>query len=542
MRIRLIWKAAFFMSHSILRVDGRSGPLSIAFSPPAMLSSLLAQLDGSPVDMPCGGKRRCFKCKVIVSGAAAPAGDQERSLLSEEERAAGVRYACMTEALGDIQVRPVEEKQGNYIQTDGALPSFAAAPWGTRLGAAVDIGTTTLAAYLYDLPSLSLLDAQSRPNPQAGYGADVISRLECSLNGKREELASSIRTGVRQLLGALSRQAGRDLNELDSLVLTGNTAMLYLLCGRDPSSITAAPFEMDCSFGCFLRPDELDLPLGSDCRIYLPRCISAYVGADITTALLAAGFFRDGRVPEGPPRLLIDIGTNGEMALASGGRLLCCSTAAGPALEGAGIRQGMTARDGAVHKVSLTDGRIVCEVLGGGEGTGICGSGLVDAIAVMRRAGVLDETGLIDEESHAFTQWIEEADGQPAFRLPGTRVLLTQKDIRAVQLAKSAICAGMITLIEEAGLPPDQVTSLVIAGGFGARIDVASAEAIGLIPPGFAAKARAVGNGAGAGASMVLLSEAILRDSDRIAGVSRTIELSTHPRFTEAYVEGMFFP
>lgn len=528
------------MEQCHLYIEGGDGPAAVPFTPPARLYDLLAG-SGMPVDTPCGGRQRCLKCKVKVSGAAAPAGERERGLLTPQEQASGIRYACMTDLLGDARVSPVGEQREVQAQIEGALPAFDPAAWGRRLGAAVDIGTTTLAAYLYSLPDAALLATRSDLNPQAGFGADVISRLEKSLGGSRAELAGCIRAGIGQLLEGLCRSAGREAAELDSLVLTGNTAMLYLLCGRDPSSITAAPFAMDCAFGCFLRPADLDLPLVPDCRIYLPRCFSAYVGADITTALLAAGFYRDGRIPAGPPRLLVDIGTNGEMALAADGKLLCCSTAAGPALEGAGIHQGMMARGGAVHQVSLQDGRMVCRVLGGGEGTGICGSGLVDAVAVMRRAGVLDETGLIDEESHAFTAYLEEINGQPAFRLPGTGVVLTQQDIRAVQLAKSAICAGMITLIEEAGLRPEDIDSLSIAGGFGARINVASAEAIGLIPPGFAAKSKAIGNAAGTGASMVLLSEAVRAGSEHLADLSRTVELSTHPRFMEAYIDGMYF-
>ena len=180
-------------------------------------------------------------------------------------------------------------------------------------------------------------------------------------------------------------------------------------------------------------------------------------------------------------------------------------------------------------------------MLGGGEAQGICGSGLVDAVAALCEAGVIQDTGLIDEESHAFTAYVEECDGQPAFRLPGTAVRLTQKDIRAVQLAKSAICAGMRTLIAEAGLQAEAIAELVVAGGFGSRIDPVSAERIGLFPAGFAAKARAVGNAAGAGAAMVLLSDPIRREAEGMPAAVRTVELSSHPGFMDAYIDGMYF-
>lgn len=199
------------------------------------------------------------------------------------------------------------------------------------------------------------------------------------------------------------------------------------------------------------------------------------------------------------------------------------------------------ARTGAIYRVRLEGLTMTCDVLGGGEAQGICGSGLVDAVAALCEAGVLLDTGLIDEENHAFTAYIEDWEGQPAFRLPGTAVRLTQKDIRAVQLAKSAICAGMRTLLAEAGIQPEAVAELVVAGGFGSRIDPVSAERIGLFPTGFAAKARAVGNAAGAGAAMVLLSDPIRREAEGMPAAVRTVELSSHPGFMDAYIDGMIF-
>lgn len=525
-----------------LEVLCSSGQKNLSFAPPILLSRVLAD-NGVPLDMPCGGRQRCLKCKVRVQGDTAPLTAREKELLTPEEQSAGIRYACMTELLGNAKVElPRTRTASDRIVTDGALPPFPLEPWGQDLGMAVDIGTTTVAAYLYDLKTGSRLATQSEKNPQAVFGADVISRLEKSLAGQREALARSIRDCIARLTSALCREATVTADRVDSAVLTGNTAMLYLLCGRDPSSITAAPFEQDCYFGFFLTPEELSLPLKPACRVYLPRCLSAYVGADITTALMAAEFYKDGCVQADHPRLLVDIGTNGEMALAADGQLLCCSTAAGPAFEGAGIHQGMMAKNGAIHKVSYENGRILCQVLGEGPAAGICGSGLVDAIAVLRRAGILDDTGVINEEDHAFTSCITEVDGQTAFQLPDTQVVLTQKDMRAVQLAKSAICAGMITLMEEAKMSPQQVSELVIAGGFGSKIDVASAEAIGLIPAGFASKAKAIGNAAGAGAAMVLLSDAVREDTQRMGKVARTVELSTHPTFMDAYIDGMLFP
>ena len=465
--------------------------------------------------------------------------DRERELLGEEAVQAGYRYACMTTALGDVTVTLPKKDKSDRIVTAGDMADFALKPWGEGYGAAVDIGTTTVALYLYRLADGELVGTASERNPQAPFGADVISRIECSMAGDAPKLAEMIRSCLARMLKSACASGGVGMDEVSSLVLTGNTAMLYLLTGKSPLSIAKAPFEQDTYFGEFLRPEELELPLKPEARVYLPRCISAYVGADITTALMAAGF--DRRKAGDEAALLVDIGTNGEMALAAGDRLLCCSTAAGPAFEGAGIYQGMNAKEGAISKVALEGETITCQVIGGGPAKGICGSGIVDAVAAMVRTGILDPTGVINEEDHPFTDCITEADDQVAFRLPGTQVVITQKDIRSIQLAKSAICAGMTTLIGEAGLQPEDVKRLYIAGGFGAFIDVRSAECIGLIPPGFAAKAKAIGNAAGAGASMVLLGDEVRIGAEQLSREAETIELSSSPRFMDAYVENMLF-
>lgn len=525
------------MKIDIVRGENRT---SLAYDTPVLLSTVFAD-QGIPVEMPCGGRQRCLKCKVKASGALSPMGEREKGLLTPEEKTAGIRFACMAMVTGDATVVLPAAAVTDRIVTAGEIPPFDLAPWGKTYGAAADIGTTTVALYVYDLCRGTLLGSASERNPQALFGADVISRIERSMAGDGGALASSIRECLSRMLTAVCEEHGVPMDEIDSVVLTGNTAMLYLLCDENPASIAAAPFEQDDYFGRFQAAQSLSLPLPERTRIYLPRCISAYVGADITTALMAAGFDRLAGVSGHAPELLVDIGTNGEMALAAGGRLLCCSTAAGPAFEGAGIYQGMNAKEGAVSRVKLEKGEIRCAVIGGGEAKGICGSGIVDAVAVMVKTGILEESGLLNEEDHAFTAFMTEADGQAAFRLPGTGVVITQKDIRAVQLAKSAICAGMTTLISEAGLRPEEVRRLSIAGGFGAFIDVESAETIGLIPRGFAAKAKAIGNAAGAGASMTLLSDELRRRAETVAAGAETVELSTSPRFIDAYVENILF-
>jgi len=519
-----------------LTIRRPEGDAVLELAQPEPLSDLLRR-SGVRVPMPCGGRGRCGKCRVYASGALSPVTAAERAALRADELAAGLRLACAVRVEGDAEVR-VGETGRDEILTAGRLPAFPPDPIGRRKGAAVDIGTTTLAAYLYDLPAGKLLATATAVNPQTAFGADVISRLQKSRDGQRGELADAIRGGLNDLLGALCRAAGAARADVDALTLTGNTAMLYLLTGQKPDSLIAVPFLQDRSFGEWLAPGALGLDLPGCERVYLTRCISAYVGADITMSSMASELFR--RTAADEPCLMCDIGTNGEMVLASGGKYLCCSTAAGPTFEGAGIHMGMTARPGAISRARLEDGKFVCSVIGGGKAEGLCGTGIIDTIAAMLEAGIVDPTGYLCEDGHGFEDCIEEFQGNNAFRLPGTDVVVTQADVRAVQLAKAAICAGMLTLLHEAGLD-GAVPLLKIAGGFGSFIDVVSAERIGLIPPGFAARAEAIGNAAGAGASMALLSRPMLEASEAFSREARAVELSASAWFMEKYPENMMF-
>ena len=520
-----------------ITITGPDGPISLTYSKPALLSTIFTAC-GIPVDMPCGGRQRCLKCKVSATGELSPMSPAEEKLLTTEEKQNHIRFACMATAQGDVNVTLPRKTGGDSILTAGIMPEFAKNPWGEKYGLAADIGTTTVAAYLYRLSDCTLLSTASEKNPQAAFGADVISRIEKSLAGEADALALAVSGCLNRLTASLCAAAGIGKTEIDSMVVAGNTAMEYLLCGRSPVSIAAAPFVQDCFFGEWLSPPALSLDLAPDTRVYVTRCIAAYVGGDITAAILSSGL-RDA----GETALLVDIGTNGEMVLAAGGRLLGCSTAAGPAFEGASIYMGSNAADGAISKITVSDGGdFLVHTIRGKPAASICGSGIVDALAAMLQCGVLDETGRIMTEGHGYIGCMTEIGGSPAFRIPGTDVVLTQNDVRAVQLAKAAICAGMLTLMHEAGVEPDGVKTLYIAGGFGNFISARSAEAIGLIPAGFAAKAKAIGNAAGTGASMMLQNAEVLTLSETIARETSVVELSTSPFFSDAYIEGMLFP
>lgn len=497
----------------VMTVNGKAYPVPAGIR----LSEALAQTPVSTA-WPCGGLGRCGKCRVTAFGALSEPDGQEKAFLSEEERQAGVRLACRTFVLGDCRVEAAVSG-GEAIQTDGGAGVSAVRPMFVHFGAAVDLGTTTLAARLYDA-SGTCLASGGRMNPQSRWGADVISRIQASMDGAREEIAACVREGIAGLLRDLAEQAGIETQAIDGAVITGNTAMLYLLTASAPDALSRAPFEADRLFGCEVEAASLALPLAPGARVYLPRCISAFVGADITAAITAAGLCRSGET-----RLLADIGTNGEMALWHGGELCCCSTAAGPAFEGAGLSMGMQGANGAVDHLWVEDGELRAHVLGGGEPVGICGSGVVDALACLLEIETLDETGLLDDDPTVLCG----------------NVSLTQKDVRMIQLAKSAVCAGMRTLVQHAKLPWEQVSELLVAGGFGSYLDLENAGKIGLIPPELVARTRAIGNASLDGASMLLLDRALREETEEMAHAARTADLSTDPVFMQWYTDGMFF-
>ena len=498
-------------------VEGRS----VAVPRGTLLADALRLAGAQHVpDMPCAGLGRCGKCRVTAHGELSAPSEAERRHLSETELAAGVRLACQCRALGSCTAAKAEPDKNvqTRIRLDGVMPEFAHDPLFARYGAAIDIGTTTLAAQLYG--AQGLLAEAAAPNPQSSFGADVISRIGRSLAGDGAALAAAIRGALSSLLTAMAADAAIAPADIDAIVVTGNTAMLYLFTQRNPDCLAHAPFEADCLFGTALEAAALDLPCPR-AQVYLPRCISAFVGADITCAILASGM-----CTRPATALLTDIGTNGEMALWHEGELLCCSTAAGPAFEGAGLSMGMGGRTGAVDRVWLDDaGALHAHVLGEGAPEGLCGSGVIDAVACLLRSGRMDETGVLE-------------DAPAVIAAPAA---LSQADIRQVQLAKSAIAAGITAMLHSAQVAPAQVETLYIAGGFGSYLRIESAAAIGLIPPALAVRADVIGNAALSGAVMILLQKNHREVCVGLAGKAKTLELTTSADFIEAYTEGMLF-
>ena len=480
------------------------------------------ELGGIAQIQPCGARGVCGKCKISASGALEAPDQAEETVLGGAIRQ-GMRLACRAKIAGDCSV--TLQSQGTIqISSGEASKAGKGRPFYQKWGVAVDIGTTTLAAQLYH-DGVFQGDAVA-PNPQGAHGADVMSRIGASLAGQRETLQALVVHAIEAMVEELAAGKGIHPGDIDAMVLTGNTTMLYLLTGKNPETLSHAPFDADCLFGMQLDAREMGFSFSARC--YLPRCIAAFVGADITTAMLASGMLN---LPE--TALLVDIGTNGEMALWHDNQLVCCATAAGPAFEGAQISCGCHGIPGAVDHVWVENGKLSAHTIGETQPVGICGSGIIDAVAALLKTEAVDETGRLEEPD-------AEHNGEPAARI-AEGVFLTQKDVRSVQLAKSAICAGIRTLLHEAGLKPKDLTAFFIAGGFGSFIDLNSAAEIGLFPAELIGAARVIGNAAETGAAMMLQDSTLCESINSALDQAKAIDLSANSYFVNQYVEGMCF-
>ena len=501
---------------------------------------------------PCAGRGGCGKCRVIVhsahpalcvtDAALAPPTAAELEQLSPGEIARGVRLACLARfdeagavdvEIGDDGIAIPSEQLD--LACDESLRAAARAS-GRPLRVAIDIGTTTLAVCLIDLVTDTIIAVDSAANDQKSWGSDVVARIQSvrddalALSALHMGIVCQLDRMIHQQLSAAGRQAG----ELDLVAVAGNTTMLHLLLGADPSGMASLPFSPVFLAARRLPIADCGFRLPESCTLLLLPGVSSFVGADITAGVLATGIDRSEGI-----ELLLDIGTNGEMVLANGQRMLATATAAGPAFEGAQISHGCAGVKGALDhcgdgaaSAGQNDGGFWYTTIGDAPLRGICGSGLLDLVAWLRRSGALDETGRL-----------ELPDEQPAFHPdPQLPVALDQRDIRQLQLAKGAIAAGIAILCQRAGVAVETISRVHLAGGFGAYLRPASALAIGLLPPALAGKVHAVGNTALKGALLAISREAAIDRCTHIADAVEWVDLASDAQFQMTFAECMLFP
>lgn len=471
------------------------------------------------VEFPCGGQGRCRGCKIRVRSGEAALNDAQREHLSAAEIEAGWRLACQC-AVEDDLVIELRQWDASILTNES---TFAFTPQ-EGLGVAVDLGTTTLVAQLLDLETGNVLAVRTALNPQARHGADVMSRVQFAMEGGGQQvLQDAIRHEIGVLVRQLVQAAGAASDRLRKVTIVGNTVMHHLFSGVSVEPLSHFPFESPDDGLQILSPQQVGWDLPAAVVIQFLPGLGSFVGSDILAGVLALGMQDSAEV-----MILVDLGTNGEIVIGNRDRMLCASTAAGPAFEGARIAAGMRASTGAIWKVTADGGQIACEVLGNVPARGVCGSGLVDAVAVGLDTGHILPSGRL-------------AGGATEFAL-AENVAIHQCDVRQLQLAKGAIAAGIRMLIEHWGTEPSAISRLHLAGAFGNYINRGSARRIGLIQQPLD-RVHPVGNTALLGAKLALFNRT---DADAAyAGIrARTthVGLNEDPRFQDVYVDEMAFP
>jgi uncharacterized 2Fe-2S/4Fe-4S cluster protein (DUF4445 family) len=475
----------------------------------AVGAKLADSLFSHGVEFPCGGRGRCKGCRVRVESGNLAVTDDDRRALGGDLVSQGWRLACRATVSGDM-VLALARYEAAVLSDDSA---FSFTP-RDGFGVAVDLGTTTLVAQLIDLRTGAVRGVRTGLNPQARFGGDVVSRLEHACGGGAGDLRGMIHRAVGEMVAGLS--GGR---RLARVVIVGNSAMHHLFCGLDCTPLALHPFEPSDPNERMFAPSDLHWDLAADEIVFLP-CLGGMVGSDILAGIVATDLAqRDG------VHLLMDLGTNGEVVAGGKNGLLCASTAAGPAFEGARIGQGMRAATGAISRVESIDGTLKVAVIGGGPARGICGSGLVDAVAVGLDAGWILPSGRFEKG---------RSD------IPLTQdVRLIPRDVRELQLAKGAIAAGAQTLLCRLGVAGNDVAQVHLAGAFGNYVSRRSARRTGLVQFPHD-RIATVGNSALLGAKLALFTT-----DPSYADLRRCVThvpLRADAEFEDRFIECMAFP
>ena len=538
------------------------------------------------------GYRLSCQCRVtdpITVHASPPVDDQSFQILGAERPSLPVRIdAGVTKTLVHVSLPTEEHHQTSDLEAllavVGGTPSDCApdvirtlpqalrehggeatvASFGSRIlsvepgdthllafGLAVDVGTTSVVTSLMELASGEQLASVSSLNPQAVFGGDLMSRIAFAQfdAGNLRKLQTRIIGLLNQHIEQVCRDSGVLAKWIYKVAIVGNTCMHHMLLGIDPSYVGLAPYAPVMRHPLTLAARELYLKVNPEARVCLLPIVAGFVGADAVGVALATRMDESSEI-----RIAVDIGTNGEVLLGSREHLWACSAPAGPALEGAQIRHGMRAALGAIDRVSFDGRDLSLHTIGEAAAQGICGSGLIDAIAVLLDASVIDWTGLIDLDHldrlplALAARVIKRGDeravilARPGEHGATQELLLTQDDVRQVQLCKGAIASGAAMLQRIAGVPEDKVAELMLAGGFGNYLSIASAIRIGLIPAVPESKVRYVGNAALLGAQLALLSETERQHAEQIARHIEHVSLAAHPDFQDVFVDCMNFP
>ena len=576
----------------------------------SLLEILLAQKIF--VDNPCNGKGVCGKCRVrIITGELNEPNETERKLLKEEELASGVRLSCLVKPESDLVVELMQKERKHEVLTSGYVPAFAfdldikkqvieihkptledqtpfedqiKAQVGLELnfdglrastfipgtttvvlhgndviqvepgdtsnvlyGVAIDIGTTTVVCTLIDMLTGKELANASMINAQKHFGLDVLTRITYELEHPEdgvEKLQKAIVDSINDMIADICGQAGIQKEDIYEISVGANCTMMHMLLGVDATPIGKAPYAPMFVRAKDIKAKEIGIQAAEGARLYCLPSVSAYIGADI----VAGAYVCQLKEEEGNV-LFIDIGTNGEIVLSNKGRLLCCSCAAGPALEGMNISSGMRAAEGAIEDVEITEEGIKLKVIGNEEPIGICGSGILAVVKELLRVGLVRKEGAfiklkqLDESDYRYKMLqVNGMKREFIMTEKPEKLLITQGDVRQVQLAKGAILSGFLALLNKAGIQMEDLDKVMIAGQFGAHLPAESLVGTGILPEEVKDKLVYVGNSSKTGAYMALMSAKVKREMEDLAGYMDYMELGATKGYERLFSDCLIFP
>jgi uncharacterized 2Fe-2S/4Fe-4S cluster protein (DUF4445 family) len=500
---------------------------------------------GIQVHSACGNEGTCGKCLVRIEGEVSSITESEQSHISENDLALGVRHACQVQLRGGARVEILHDlhNPGSSVELreseDGGngfrLPHHA------KLAAAVDIGTTTIKMELVSLSDGRTVARQSSLNPQRAFGHDVMSRIHAAKDpADFLIMVRMARESVRTMIERAAAKLHASLQNVSGIVVSGNTVMLHLFFGMDITGMGKYPYVPVTLEATSARASEIGLPNYPDATVTRLPAISAYLGGDLVAGLLASGICEEDKTS-----ILIDIGTNSEIILAHSGGITATSCAAGPALEGMNIRCGMTAIPGAIESVRIGDDVTFEVVPENTRPLGLCGSGVIELVAELLRAGIVDTKGKMAQgngwKSGQVRERIRDRGGAMAFHLTED-VFLTQKDVRQVQLAKGAILSGLAALLETSGVSVGEVERVYIAGEFGRRLKLENLLRLGILERFSNASYELIGNSSLRGARMIALDPSLLEKARELAKRVNAFPLSSFETYESLFIKSLEFP
>ncbi|MBO5160433.1 MAG: DUF4445 domain-containing protein [Lachnospiraceae bacterium] len=490
-------------------------PANVSFSVEENTNLMtLLRRESQPIEAPCGGKGSCRKCMVEIEG---------QDML-----------ACQTFVDRDMTVQLKKRTSAEILMTDEYRRCSTDLENG-EYALAFDIGTTTMVGYLLNHIGEQIAVA-SMLNPQSVYGADVVTRIQAAIAGESGNLTVAVRMAIESLTEQMCTKVHISTKKIKRVAVVANPCMHQLFFGIPVDNLAQIPFTPVLAKVDTIPAKEI-IQGCPNAQLFIVPDISGYVGADTVGCILSTGMYENEK-----NILMVDIGTNGEMVLGNRNGMAACSTAAGPALEGANIQFGMRGAKGAVDHVWAENGKIYCHVIGEVKAAGICGSGLIDAAAVLLENGMINKRGRIRtvKGTEPFDEYIREKDGQRVVYLT-EEIYLTQNDIREVQLAKGAIAAGILLMCEHMKVPVEEISEVLLAGAFGSYINPESACRIGLLPKELEGRIRAVGNAAGNGSKLMACSKEQLQKTEIFLRKTESLELASLPQFQHCFAQNMFF-